>query len=347
LETKEKEMGYKRVVITEFGGPEVLKMIEETKLPEPKSGEVRVKVLVTGAAFTDVMIRKGKYPDVKEKPPFSPGYDMVGVVDKLGEGVTRFKVGQQVADLTVIGAYSEYLCLPESRLTPVPEGLNPAESVSLVLSYVTAYQMLHRVAKVKRGQRILIHGAGGAVGTAMLQLGKLLDLEMYGTASKSKHELVKRLGATPIDYKGEDFVERIRSLTGDGVDAAFDPIGGDNFKRSFSALRRGGKLVAYGFYNAVLGKGGSIPLDFMRLQLWKFWPNGRSTAFYSIGPLRQKQADWFSEDLTKLFDLLAQNKIKPIIAARMPLAEAKRAHELIEQAEVQGKIVLTVAETPA
>lgn len=340
-------MGYKRVVITEFGGTEVLKMIEETKLPEPKPGEVRVKVLVTGAAFTDVMIRKGKYPDVKEKPPFSPGYDMVGVVDKLGEGVTRFKVGQQVADLTVIGAYSEYLCLPESCLTPVPEGLDPAESVSLVLSYVTAYQMLHRVAKVKRGQRILIHGAGGAVGTAILQLGELLDLEMYGTASKSKHELVKRLSATPIDYKGEDFVERIRSLTGDGVDAAFDPIGGNNFKRSFRALRRGGKLVAYGFYNAVLGKGGNIPLDFIRLQLWNFWPNGRSTAFYSIGPLRQKQADWFSEDLTKLFDLLAQNKIKPIIAARMSLAEAGRAHELIEQAEVQGKIVLTVAETPA
>jgi len=260
-------MGYKRIIITEFGGPEVLKMIDETIMPKPKTGEVRVKVLVTGAAFTDVMIRKGKYPDVKEKPPFSPGYDMVGVVDELGEGVTRFKVGQQVADLTVIGAYSEYLCLPDSRLTPVPEGIDPAETVSLVLSYVTAYQMLHRVAKVKRGQRILIHGAGGAVGTAMMQLGKLLDLEMYGTASKSKHELVKRLSATPIDYKGEDFVERIHSLTGDGVDSVFDPIGGDNFKRSFNALRRGGKLVAYGFYNAVMGKGGSIPLDYMQLQL--------------------------------------------------------------------------------
>ena len=340
-------MGYKRVVITEFGGPEVLKMIEETKLPEPKSGEVRVKVLVTSAAFTDVWIRKGTYPDVKEKPPFSPGYDMVGVVDKLGEGVIHFKVGQRVADLTVIGAYSEYICLPESRLTLVPEGLDPAEAVSLVLSYVAAYQMLHRVAKVQRGQRILIHGAGGAGGTAMLQLGKLLDLEMYGTASKSKHELIKRLGATPIDYKGDDIVERVHSLTGDGVDAAFDPIGGDNFKRSFSVLRRGGKLVAYGFYNSVLGKGGSIPLDFIRLMLWNLWPNGRSTAFYSIGPLRQKHGDWFSEDLTKLFDLLALNKIKPIIAARMPLAEARRAHELIEQAEVQGKIVLTVAETPA
>jgi len=335
-------VGYKRVVITEFGGPEVLRMIEETELLEPKPGEVRVKVLVTSAAFTDVMIRKGKYPDVKERPPFSPGYDMVGVVDKLGEGVTRFKIGQQVADLTVIGAYSEYLCLPESRLTPVPEGLDPAEAVSLVLSYVTAYQMLHRVAHVKSGQRILIHGAGGAVGTAMVQLGKLMDLEMYGTASKSKRELVKQLGATPIDYKGEDFVERIHSLTGNGVDAVFDPIGGDHLKRSFSVLRRGGKLVAYGFYNAVLGKGGSIPLDFLRLKLWNILPNGRLATFYSIGALRQKHPDWFSEDLTKLFDWLAQGKIKPVIAMQMPLAEARRAHELIERAEVQGKIVLTV-----
>ena len=340
-------MSYQRVVITRFGGPEVLKMIEETELPEPKPGEVRVKVLATSAAFTDVLIRKGTYPDVKEKPPFSPGYDMVGVVDKLGAGATRFQVGQRVADLTVIGAYSEYLCLPESRLTPVPEGLDPAEAVSLVLSYVTAYQMLHRVAKVKRGQRILIHGAGGAVGTAILQLGKLLDLEMYGTASQSKLELVKRLGATPIDYKGEDFVEVIRRLTGDGVDAAFDPIGGDNFKRSFSALRRGGKLVAYGFYNSSLGKGGSVPLDFMKIQLWNLWPNGRSAAFYSIGGLRHKQPAWFSEDLTTLFNLLAQDKIKPVIAARMPLAEASRAHELVEEAEVQGKIVLTVAGSPA
>ena len=169
-------MSYKRVIITKFGGPEVLKMIEETTLPEPKPGEVRVKVLATSAAFTDAWIRKGTYPDVKEKPPFSPGYDMVGVVDKLGEGVTHFQVGQRVADLTVIGAYSEYICLPESRLTPVPEGLDPAEAVSLVLSYVTAYQMLHRVAKVKRSQRILVHGAGGAVGTAHVTIGQAARL---------------------------------------------------------------------------------------------------------------------------------------------------------------------------
>ena len=337
----------KRVVITEFGGPEVLRVVEEDMLPEPTPGEVRVKVLVTSAAFTDVMIRKGMYRDLKKKPPFSLGYDMVGLVDKLGDGVTRFKVGQRVADLTVIGAYSEYICLAENRLIPVPDDLDPAEAVSLILTYVTAYQMLHRIAKVKQGQRILVHGAGGAVGTAMLQLGNLLGLEMYGTASKSKHELVASLGAIPIDYKGEDFVERIRSLTDVGIDAAFDPIGGDNFKRSFSVLRRGGVLVGYGFHNAVQGKGGSIPLSFIWLKLWNFWPNGRSTAFYSIGALRQKQPDWFLEDLTKLFDLLAQGKIKPVIAARMPLAEVRRSHELVEEAGVEGKIVLIVSETPA
>jgi NADPH:quinone reductase-like Zn-dependent oxidoreductase len=226
----------------------------------------------------------------------------------------------------------------------VPEGLDPAEAVSLVLSYVTAYQLLHRVAKVRQGQRILVHGAGGAVGTAILQLGKLSGLEMYGTASANKLELVERLGATPIDYKREDFVERIRILTGDGVDAVFDPIGGSYFSRSFSVLRRGGILAAYGFYDAVMGRGGSIPLDLLRLQAWNLLPNSRSAKFYSIGALRKKQPAWFSEDLMTLFDLLAQNKIKPVIGAQMPLVEARHAHELIEQANVQGKIVLRVSE---
>ena len=337
-------MSYERVIITEFGEPEVLKMVVETALPEPGPGEVRVKVLATSACFTDTMIRKGTYRDLKEKPPFSPGYDMVGVVDKLGEGVTRYKVGQRVADLTVIGAYSEYICSPETRLVPVPEGLDTAEAVSLILSYVTAYQMLHRSAQVQRGQRILVHSAGGAVGTAMLQLGKLLDLEMYGTASRSKHELIASLGGTPIDYKSEDFVQR---LANDGVDAAFDAIGGDNFKRSFSVLKPGGTLVAYGFYKAAMGKANasSVALGFIRVTLlWNILANGRSASLYSIGALRKKRPDWFKEDLGELFSLLAQGKIKPVIAERMPLAKAALAHDLVEQAAVKGKIVLIVNE---
>jgi NADPH:quinone reductase-like Zn-dependent oxidoreductase len=180
-------------------------------------------------------------------------------------------------------------------------------------------------------------------GTAMLQLGRLLDLEMYGTASKSKHELVAGLGATPIDYRSEDSSERIRELTADGVDAAFDPIGGENPKRSFKSLKRGGALAAYGFYDNAMGRGDSVPLEFILIKLWDIVPNGRTTVFYSIGALRKKHSDWFRQDLTELFNLLAQGKIKPVIAERRPLVEAAPAHELVERAVVQGKIVLMVS----
>jgi NADPH:quinone reductase-like Zn-dependent oxidoreductase len=227
-------------------------------------------------------------------------------------------------------------------LIPVPEDLDPAEAVSLVLSYVTAYQMLHRIAKIKEGQRILIHGAGGAVGTAMIQLGKLLNLEIYGTASQAKHDVVSRLGAIPINYQTEDFVHRIYELTHDGVDAAFDPIGGDTLKRSFSVLRDNGILVSYGFYNAVMGKGGNILWDLFRLKVWDLLPNRCLTKFYSIGELREKQPSWFAEDLTTLFDLLKQGKIKPIIAQRISLSEIKQAHEWIAGAKVQGKVIVQI-----
>jgi NADPH:quinone reductase-like Zn-dependent oxidoreductase len=207
--------------------------------------------------------------------------------------------------------------------------------------------MLRRISEVKKAQSILVHGAGGAVGTAMLQLGKTLGLEMFGTASKSKHDLISDLGATPIDYKSEDWVERIFNYKKDGIHAVFDPIGGENFKNSFRVLRKGGILVGYGFYNAVMGKGGSIVVDFLRLKLWDLLPNGRSTAFYSIGALRKKYPDWFTEDLTTLFNLLLEGRVKPVIAKCMPLSEARLSHELIEKAEIKGKIVLTIDKKPA
>ncbi len=317
-------MRYKRVVIEKFGGPEVLKVVEESTFPEPGPGEVRIKVLTASANFTDVMIRKGMYPEVKRKPPFTPGYDMVGIVDKVGENVTRFYEGDKVAGMTVIGAHSEYICLPEKQLIHVSEGLDQAEAVSLILSYVTAYQMLHRIAKIREGQKVLIQGAGGAVGMAILQLGRLMDLEMYGTASKSKHDMIEAAGAIPIDYKTTDFADYIKNHTEGGLDAVFDPIGGDNFRKSFSILRKGGKLIAYGFYNAVMGHGGSIPMDFMKLQLWNVLPNGKSATFYSIGALRRKHPDWFREDLTALFKMLAEKKIKPHVAGHYPLEKYRK-----------------------
>lgn len=335
-------MSYKRVVVTEFGDPNVLKVVEEAALPEPGAGEVRVKVLATGAHFTDIMIRKGMYPGIKERPPFSPGCDLVGVVDAVGEKVEGVIVGQRVADLTLTGACAEYLCLPADRLVPVPADLDAGEAVSLVLSYVTAYQLLHRVARVPEGGRILVHGAGGAVGTAVLQLGALHGLEMFGTDDRSKGQLLAALGATPIDYLSEDFVAVVRDKTGDGVDAVFDPIGGRHFARSFKCLRRGGTLAAFGFYNTVMGNegGAPIPLDVARLMLWKLLPNGRSTRLYSIADWRRRHPDWYREDLTRLLELLAEGRIRPEIEKRMPMLEALHAHELLEQGGVQGQVVL-------
>jgi len=331
-------LSYKKVILNEFGGPEVLQVVEENTLPEPGADQARVKVLAASATFTDTMVRKGIYYGFKETPPLSPGYDMVGVVDKVGASVTDLKVGQMVADLTVWGGYTEYMIRPADSLVPVPASLDPAEAVSMVLSYITAYQMLHRIAKVQRGQKILVHGAGGAVGTALLELGVLLELEIYGTASKSKHELVKSLGATPIDYNNEDFVTRMQTVG--GVDAAFDAISGENFKRSFKSLKKGGTLVAYGFYNQAMGRGGNVAMDYMSVALWNIIPNGRKAAFYSIGDLRKKNPEWFKEDLSDLFSLLKEGNIKPSIERRMKLEEAQQAHELIEQAAVKGRIIL-------
>lgn len=333
-------MSYKKVVVSKFGGPEVLKVVDENPLPIPQKGQVRVKILATSACFTDTMVRRGIYYGVKQKPPFAPGYDVVGIVDELGEGVTTLRPNQRVADLTVTGAYAEYMCLPAATCVPVPDGVDSAEAVSLVLTYVTAYQMLHRVAKVKRGDRVLVHGASGAVGTALLQLGALEGLEMYGTASATKHELVSSLGAIPIDYQKEDFVQRIENLSPRGVDAIFDGMGGSNFKRSFQCLRKGGTLVAYGNYNAVIGRDGGGMTSYFGLMLRAALTAGKSASIYSIVPLKKSHPDWFREDLTELLKLLQQGRIKPVISQKFPLTEAAQAHQILEQRGVQGKIVL-------
>lgn len=330
-------MSFQKVVITRYGGPEVLQVVTEETLPVPQAGEVRLKMLATSACFTDTLVRKGTYYGIRQKPPFAPGYDVVGVVDAVGAGVTQLKVGQRVADLTVTGAYAEYLCIQAETCVPVPDSVDAAEAVSLVLTYITAYQMLHRSAKVKRGARVLIHGASGAVGTALIQLGKLFDLEMYGTVSTANRDLVTSLGATPIDYQREDFVAR---LTPPGVDAAFDGIGGHNFARSFQCLRSGGTMVAYGTYNAAIGKESGGMLSYGGLMLRGALTRGKSASIYSIAPLKHKHPDWFRADLAELLHLLEQGQIKPVISQRLPLMEAAKAHDMLERRGIKGKLVL-------
>ncbi len=333
-------MSYQQVVITKYGGPEVLEVITVDGLPVPQSGEVRIRTLATSASFTDTLIRRGQYFGVQQKPPFAPGYDVVGVVDALGAGVTGLIPGQRVAALTITGAYSEYVCLPAADCSPVPDDVDPAEAVSLVLTYVTAYQMLHRFAKVEPAGRILIHGASGAVGTALLQLGKLQNLEMVGTAARDHLALVACLGATPIDYRAEDFVERIGQLHPAGVDAVFDGIGGKNFKRSFSCLRQGGRLIAYGSYaTAPDGRSNSIG-SYSALMLRAWLTPGKSAAIYSITGLKKKHPEWYRADLLELLRLLKLGNIKPVIAHQLPLTEAADAHRMLEARHFAGKIVL-------
>lgn len=335
-------MGYKKVVITAFGGHEVLKLRSEAELPEPSKGKVRIKGLFTSAAFTDTLIRRGIYLGVKNKPPFSPGYDLIGTIDKIGEDVAHLKKGQKVAALTVIGAYSEYICLDANALVPVPDGLDDSESVSLILSYLTAYQMLYRSAKIKPGQTILIHACAGAVGIAMLQLGKLLNLKMYGTASKAKHHFIEKYGAIPIDYKNKDFVKRIKMSEPKGIDAVFDPIGGSYFPRSLKVLKKSGTLVGFGYQNSAGGNGGNVVLDYFKILFWNLLPTKPSANFYIISSWHKEHIGWFKEDLGQLFKLLSEGEIKPEIAKIMDLSEASEAHRLVEEAKIEGKIVLSL-----
>jgi NADPH:quinone reductase-like Zn-dependent oxidoreductase len=334
-------MKYTRVIISRHGGLDVLNVIEE-ELQEPKKGEVRVKILAASVSFTDILIREGLYPGIP-KVPFTPGYDMVGIVEKLGENVSQYQLGDMVVSLTKIGGYAEFICLPENALIPVPADLDPIAVCSLPLSYVTAYQLLHRVAKVPPDKQILIHGAGGAVGIALLQLGKLLKLEMYGTASLAKHEVVMNNGGIPIDYKNQDFVTKIRHLTGDGVDVVFDGIGGDNLIRSYQSLRKDGKLVSYGFFSALSAKSCRflrIGLTLAQVSFLQLIPDGKKAYFYSIESMKNYHPEWFIEDFNTLLNLLKEGKIKPAIGQTFPLREVRQAQELLEQKAVRGKIIL-------
>jgi NADPH2:quinone reductase len=274
------------------------------------------------------------------------------VVDRLGDGVSGIESGQIVAAMPISGAYAELVCLPERELIPVPSGLDPAEAVSLVLNYVTAYQMMHHSARVKSRQRALIHGAAGGVGSALLQLGRLARLEMYGTCSSRGAPAVSDLGGVPIDYRHQDFVKEIRRLTSDGVDVVFDPIGGVHLWRSRKALRPGGRVVGYGLSTSLRAEGltSSRPGRRQRfrgaaifgLYIAAGWllPGRRRVIPYSIQTLKRLRPALFRQDLIALFDLLQQHKIKPLIAHRFPLAEARRAQAMLEEGGVIGKIVL-------
>ncbi len=337
-------MSWLSVDVKAFGGPEELELVKHEALPEPAAGELRVKVLTAGTGFTDTIIRQGQYVGVKDKPPFTVGYDWVGEVDAVGAGVTEFQVGDWVCDMPVIGGYTQYLTVSADKVVAVPREVDPAEAVCMILSYTTAYQMLTRIRDIPKGSKVLVHAAGGAVGTACLELGREMGLEMYGTASQAKHELVRSLGGTPIDYRTQDFEAEIKKLTnGEGVDVVLDTIGGKNFARSYRCLRKGGILIGFGALQITTGEEStpSVIWGFMKLMaLWKLIPNGKASTFYNIQTRREKLPQEFKEDVFTLMTWLSEGRLKPAVAGRYPLTDAVEVHRMIEDYRIAGKAVL-------
>lgn len=336
----------RRIVVSRFGGPEVL-LLREEPVPQPDPGQVLIRILAAGVSYADLLMREGVHPEIR-KPPFCLGWDLVGRVIEVGEGVSSVAEGQLVAGLPIRGAYSDYLCMRERDLVPVPGGLDPAEAVSLVLNYVTAYQMLHRLAAASAGHTALIHGAAGGVGQALLQLGSLVGMRMFGTASPAKKDIVSEFGATWVDYRTTDFVESVRRQAPDGVDIVFDGIGGHHVWRSRAVLRAGGKVVAYGLTSSLTGgsaKGRRSPLKGVPIiaafiVLAFTLPGSKRIRPYSIQALMRRKPQWFRRDLGTLFQLLAERKIAPMIAMKFPLTDAATAHRLLATGDVVGKIVL-------
>src|SRR6266536_980301 len=327
----------KRVVVDRYGGPEVLRMVEEED-PRPGPGEVRVRVLAAGVSFTDSQLRAGTYIPGGPKPPFTPGYELVGVVEELGPDCSRLRVGDRIGALTVWGADADRVCVPEAGAVAVPEDLDPAEVLSLLFPYMTAYQVLHRTAMVETGETVLVHGAAGRVGTAVLELGALAGLR---------------------DYRNEDFLARVRELPGKGVDVVLDSLGGPLSLRSFRALRPGGRLVVFGRYATIADGHKNWPAviewyaSVAAVWLWAALSPRRRAMKYQIQKFRDaaenrpgavggepRYPQWFQEDFRVLVEMLRRGEIHPVVAERLPLSEARHAHELLDSTAGTGKLVL-------
>jgi len=326
------------VQVRRFGGPDELEVVD-APLPTAGRGEVRVRVLASSVQYTDVLIRRHLYPQtMHRRPPFVLGYDVVGEIDQLGDGVSGLRVGDRVADMTVVGSNAAYRTLRADRLARVPAGLDAAEAATLILSWTTAYQLLHRAARLQRGQRVLVHGAAGAVGQALLALGRLAGLELWGTARGEHAALIRELGATPIDYRREDFTR----VPPGGFDVVFDGIGEDGYRRSFAALKRGGLLCAYGYSAGVQARRRMLTMLMWiaRLYLWRWLPGGKRARFYSINVMRARHPAWFREDLERLFGQLATRAIRPRVAERISFDEVAEAHRRLESGGLEGKLIL-------
>jgi len=318
-------MKYKKVVVTAFGGPEVLQVVEE-ELRQPQPGEVLVKVYAAGVARADSIRRSSD--SFGQVPPFSLGFDFTGKVEAIGDGVTTFEVGQSVVGINEnLDSYSEYIYASPEWMVAIPETVDLAQAACLGLNYLVALQALHRVANVRAGERALVLGASGGVGTAFIELGKLASLEVYGTAATTKTDLISKLGAIPIDYQRENLEQRIKDIE---FDVVFDGVFDKYLKPAYERLRANGKYIVFGF---------STPPQEYEQMLEKI-KNQDSVRMHNRAVINFGILEPYTEDLAQLAEYLASGKIVPLVHERIPLHEAPRAHELLESGTVSGKIVL-------
>ena len=336
-------------VVTEIVLPGIVEpdglQVHHRPTPEPARGQALVAMEATGVSFAEQQMRRGKYYD--QPPfPFVPGYDLVGTVTGVGADVDPALVGTRVAALVKTGGWASAVIVDAGDLVPVPAGLDPAEAETLVVNGITAYQMLHRRARTKAGQTILVHGANGGVGSTLVQLARHAGVRVIGTASPLHHGAVRELGAEPVDYREAHLPTRVLELAPDGVDAVFDHVGGPGIVDSYRLLRRGGTLVSYGSASTKDEAGDSrkpILLLFARLLVWNAAPNGRRAMFFNIWAGRRRRTRFqarLRDDLTAVFTLLQQGVLRPQLAARLPLDQAAEALALAESHTVVGKVVL-------
>ncbi|MFF2955974.1 medium chain dehydrogenase/reductase family protein [Kitasatospora sp. NPDC057965] len=338
-------MRYRHVSVPRIGGAEVLRLSSD-ELPAPTVGQVRVRVLAAGVSYGDILLRAGVIPG-GPKRPFTPGYDLVGVVDQVGPGTRALEPGRRVVALVRSGGYAEYALVAANRLVPLPDGVDPVEASALALNYFIAQQMLHRVAEVRPGGTVLVHSVSGGVGTAFLELAGLAGVTVYGTCSAARAEQVRALGGRPID-RAEDFLRVVRGLPGGAVDAVFDPVGGRHFMRSYQAVRRGGVMVGFGQNAALRGTDRRDLLTGAQgflggIVLPKLIPDGKRTLFYNAWSLEKSHPAAYQQDLATVLELLQKGLVSPRVGRTMPLDEAADAHRAMESAAVTGKIVLVPA----
>lgn len=336
----------RQVQIPKHGPPEVLTLVESPDL-DPGPGEVRVAVKAAGLNFADVLARKGMYRDAP-KPPLVVGYEAAGLIDQVGEGVDKARLGQRVLAMTRFKGQSSQVVVPASAAVPMPEGMSFEEGGGLPVTYLTAYHMLIYLGNLHRGERVLIHSAGGGVGIAAIQLARWRGAEIFGTASQGKHDRLRELGVSHcIDYRTEDFEAAVKKATnGRGVHVVLDPVGGDSFRRSYRSLGKNGRLFCFGIssfsksekkslWGAVKGIARTPFFHPLRLMI-----DNKGVFGVNLGQLWD-EAEVMQAQMAALMDLYREGVVRPFIDKAFPAQEAPAAHRYIEERGNFGKVVLT------